>query len=77
MSSRSLHREEYGGLWHRLTAWLTRSDGRSPAPAPRLIRVWDAARGVYRSVDLNDRYDPLWPAANELAQVREPDRPAA
>ena len=79
MTSRFLHSDEHGGLWHRLTAWLTRSDGGAPAPPPRLIRVWDTARGVYRAVDLNDRYDPLWPAANELAQMREaePDRPAA
>jgi hypothetical protein len=79
MTSSSLQREHHGGLWHRLVAWLTRSTVRNPAPPPRLIRVWDAARGTYRSVDLNDRYDSLWPAANELAQMRdrESDRPAA
>jgi hypothetical protein len=79
MTGRSLHGEQHGGLWHRLAAWLTRSDGPTPERPRRLIRVWDAARGAYRAVDLGDRYDPLWPAANELAQLhdREPDRPAA
>ena len=79
MTSSSLQREDHGGLWHRLTAWLTRSAAQTPARPPRLIRVWDAARGTYRSVDLNDRYDSLWPVANELAQMqdREPERPAA
>ena len=79
MTGRSSQPEHHPSLWQRMTAWVARS-GHQPADRPpRLIRVWDAARGAYRAVDLNDRYDSLWSAANELAQLRdrETGRPAA
>jgi len=79
MAGQSTHPEHHCGLWQRLSGLFTRSGHGTPEAPPRLIRVWDAARGTYRSVNLNDRYDSLWPVANELALMRDrgSDRPAA
>jgi len=36
----------------------------------QLIPVWDVTLTAYRPVDLSNRSDPLWSAANELAALR-------
>ncbi len=78
-----------GSFWLRLAHAVRRTSDHSadldPAPVPmELIPVWDVARAAYRPVDLSNRNDPLWSAANELAAVRrygaerrDPDAKAA
>ena len=44
-----------------------RTDGHESQPVP----VWDARLARYRDVPLNDRTDPLWPAATALAALRQ------
>ncbi len=64
-----------GSFWLRLARVVRRAADHSvdlnPAPvAMELIPVWDVALAAYRPVNLSDRRDPLWSAANELAALR-------
>ena len=65
-----------GSFWLRLVQAVRRSADHQAAdldPAPvamELIPVWDVALAAYRPVNLSDRRDPLWSAANELAALR-------
>ena len=42
----------------------------APRTGPALIHVWDVGRNAYRQVSLDDRNDPLWPAARSLARMQ-------
>lgn len=65
-----------GSFWLRLVQAVRRStdhQAADPDPAPvamQLIPVWDVTLTAYRPVDLSNRSDPLWSAANELAALR-------
>jgi hypothetical protein len=65
-----------GSFWSRLGQIF----GREVAPdlQGRRVQVWDAGREVYRWVDLADRNDPMWHAAQSIASAsRERPRSAA
>ena len=57
------------GLFARLTGLFSRR--KQDKVEPKYVEVWDAPRGAFRKVDLNDRYDALWPIANEIARAQE------
>lgn len=67
--------------WRWLSRWWRPSDNAwLEDHPPRLIKVWDTARGNYRMVDLRNTQDPLWTAACELQRLHEDsesDRTAA
>lgn len=73
------HARQKRGFWGRLSNWLHPGPKAAAPGESRYIQVWDAGRAKYRSVDLNNQHDSLWPVAYELArlQARQSARPAA
>jgi hypothetical protein len=57
------------GFWTRIGQMF--GWGETEEKERTLVKVWDAGRQQYRKVDLDDRDDPLWFAARNLAMMQD------